>query len=131
MGQYNNKEWYKTELNKYLKTYGEVPPPWIVEPHIHPYSIGWRMAGGETFMMVFGEWFSKTYKTEQEKMNYFKKHTPPSRWMAWVARAIWDIQNSTESHFSYDPYFQKLIDAGFQGVDDYQKDLDEDKNDDE
>lgn len=128
MGQYSEKEWYKRELNKYLKEYGEVPPPWIFDLHIHPYSIGWRMGGGETFMMVFCEWFPVVRKTERERLDYFKKYNPPPRWLGFVARSVWDIQNWTEPGFSYDPYFQKLKEAGFVEVDDYQKDLDEDKS---
>ncbi len=127
MGQYSDQDWYKTELSKYLKEYGEVPPPWIFDPNIHPYSIGWRMGGGETFIMTFQEWFPTAIKSEKDRLDYFKKYNPPPRWFGFVARFVWDIPNWRSLGFSYEPYFEKLSEAGFVGVEDYQKDLDEDK----
>ncbi len=127
MGKYSDQEWYKTELNKYMEKYGEIPPPWIYEPHSHPYSMEWRMGDGETFMMLFHEWFPEIYKTEEKRIAYFKKYSPPPRWLGWTANAIWDIPSWTHEGFSYVPYFEKLQKYGFEGILEYAKDLNDDK----
>lgn len=113
-------------VEKYTLEYGEVPPPWIYAPNTHPYSIGWRMGGGETFVMVFGEWFDTNFSNESDRITYFKRYPPPPRWMAWMADSIWDLE-PWEEPFDYAPYFQKLVELGFDGVQDYEKDLEDEK----
>lgn len=87
----------------------------------------WRMGAGETLLMVFYERL-KLFKTEQERINYFKKWPPPPRWLAWMADAIWDLEPwKSEGGFDYQPYFDKLYYLGFTGMDKYEVDLNNEK----
>lgn len=117
----------KNEIDKYVSLYGEVPPHWIFRPDSHPYSIGWRQGTGETYTQVFYTWFEYSLPSEQERMNYFKKYTPPPRWLAMVIDAIWDLEGWNEPDFDYLPYLEKLRQAGFGGTLHYKSDLEDEK----
>jgi hypothetical protein len=127
MGKYTNTEWYQAALAKHIETYGNVPPPWVFVPDSHPYSMRWRMGAGETHIMVFCDWFDDNCQSEPERISYFKKYPAPPRWLAWMADAIWDLEPWKEEEFDYTPYFNKLKLAGFEGTDDYEKDLNDEK----
>src|SRR5687768_2985829 len=116
MGKYSEEEWYKASRAKHIEKYGDVPPPWVFDPNSHPYSIRWRMGGGETFIMVFSEWFDTEYKSEQQRITYFKKYPAPPRWLGWMADVIWDLEPWDEEEFDYTPYFDKLKQSGFEGI---------------
>lgn len=127
MSSISEENWYKEALRIYIDTYGDVPPPWVFAENSHPYSMRWRMGAGETLLMVFYEQF-KVCKTEQDRINYFKKWPPPPRWIAWMADAIWDLESwEGGGKFDYQPYFDKLNDHGFTGMDEYEADLDDEK----
>jgi hypothetical protein len=127
MGKYSDTEWYQAELKKYIEKYGDVPPPWVFSPNSHPYSISWRMGAGETYIIVFSEWYGDGYKSEHERISYFKKYPPPPRWLGWMAEAIWNLDPWDECELHYTPYFNKLKQSGFEGIDDYEKDLRDEK----
>ena len=44
-----------------------MPPPWLMYPHIHPYSIGWRMGYGEGYKYDFLDWLETLPKDELEQ----------------------------------------------------------------
>ena len=73
MGKYAEQAWYKEMLAELKTKFGDMPPPWIYQPNCHPYSIGWRMGGGEWMLMVFWEWWEVEAKTQEEKVAYFLK----------------------------------------------------------
>lgn len=128
MGRYAEAEWYKERVAKYVDQYGAVPPPWVYAENSHPYSIRWRMGDGETLVMVFGEWWEQESKTEEERIEYFRKWPAPPRWMPWMADAIWNLEPwDCDGEFDYQPYFKKLTELGFDGADDYERDLDDEK----
>ncbi len=52
MGKYSEQKWYIESSQKLIEEYGDVPPPWIYSPDSHPYSMEWRMGGGEDHIMV-------------------------------------------------------------------------------
>jgi hypothetical protein len=128
VGQYAKAEWYKKKVAQWLDRYGAVPPPWVFAENSHPYSIQWRMGEGETRMMVFGEWWEQENKSEADRVEYFRRWPAPSRWIAWMADAIWDLESwECEGDFDYQPYFKKLTELGFEGINDYERDLDDEK----
>ncbi|MEJ1238002.1 hypothetical protein WBG78_07735 [Chryseolinea sp. T2] len=127
MESYKHEDWFKKELQKYIDKYSLVPPPWVFDPESHPYSIRWRMGGGETFIMVLGGWAEDVLKTESVKIEYLKKYPPPPRWMAWAADFIWDLDPWETDDFDYTPYFEKLKSIGFKGTSEYLSDLDDEK----
>lgn len=121
------EQWYQAAIRNNIEKYGDVPPPWIFAPDSHPYSIQWRMGGGETHIMVFSKWFDDNCKSELERITYFKKYPAPPRWLGWMADAIWDLEPWNEEDFDYTPYFTKLKLAGFEGTDDYERDLNDER----
>ena len=128
MGKYAEAEWYKQSVAQWMEQYGSVPPPWVYAEDSHPYSLRWRMGEGETLVMVFGEWWDQENKSEAERVEYFRKWPAPPRWMAWMADAIWDLEPwDCEGEFDYKPYFKKLTELGFEGADDYERDLEDER----
>lgn len=127
MGKYADKEWYKVISKELIEQYGDVPPPWIYEPSAHPYSICWRMGGGESHIMILGEWIDQQDFSEEERIKYCLKYNPPPAWLRWVSRFIWNLKDSYASNFDFDPYFEKLKALGFQGVDNFEEDFNSDK----
>jgi hypothetical protein len=128
MGKYSQEQWYFAHCADMLAKYGDFPPPWIYMEDSHPYSIGWRMGGGESHVMAFGEWWEQQNKSFDQRIDYFRKWPAPPRWCAWMANVIWDLEPwKSEDEFNYSTYFAKLKNLGFQGTDDYESDLDNDK----
>ena len=123
----NEQSYVKKEIDRYLSELGEVPPHWVFRPDSHPYSIGWRMGDGESFVEVFYTWFEEYLTTENERINYFLKHDPPPRWLASVIESIWDLEGWNDPDFDYYPYLEKLKHLGFKGTDQYQADLNDEK----
>lgn len=132
MGEYADCDWYQERLARYTAQYGAVPPPWVFVEDSHPYSIGWRMGEGETLVMVFHEWWEQQNLSEAARVAYFRRWPPPPRWIPWMADAIWDLRPwETESEagdeFDYAPYYARLTALGFAGVEDVDRDLDDEK----
>lgn len=62
-------------------------PPWRRYPDIPRYSIGWRMGGGESYLMVFWHWYERL--SRDEKLAYFREHAPiPIEWVDWVGMQL-------------------------------------------
>lgn len=125
MGEYSDKEWYLKEKAKYFSKYGEIPPHWVVFPNSHPYSIMWRMGGGETFVMVFSNWFEDTFNEEKNRVQFFLKYPPPPRWLAVMSAYIWNVE--IEEEFEKSEILERLNKFGFLGTDEYLKDLENPK----
>ena len=127
MTDISNEDWYKEALLKWEEEYGEVPPPWVFRPEGHPYSIGWRMGAGESFLMVFWQWWEQKSPTETEALAYFKKYNPPPRWLGWVCETIWELDAEIALDSDYVQELKKLETYGFKGTKDYVSDLDDPK----
>ncbi|MBZ5791175.1 hypothetical protein K8353_13760 [Burkholderia contaminans] len=126
MGQYADEDWYQHDVADYTAQYGTVPPPWIIAADSHPYSMRWRMGGGETFMMVFQEWWEQRAWQEHERVTYFLKWPPPPRWIPWMADVIWDLEPwAEEDEFDYTRYYAQLEQAGFGGTADVEADMED------
>ena len=130
MGKYANEQWYLDHASDMIAKHGDFPPPWIYRQNSHPYSIGWRMGGGETHIMAFSEWWEQQAKTTDERIEYFRQWPAPPRWCAWMADAIWDLELwESDDEFDYSDYFAKLKSLGFDGTEDYESDLDNESYD--
>ena len=69
-----------------LDNEGNMFPPWDVFPEIPFGSLGWRMGGGEFYMIRFNEWFSKLDKSKKEK--YINKYPKPESWKSFYSYNI-------------------------------------------
>ena len=117
----------REQVAKLTAQYGEVPPPWLVFNE-HPYSICWRMGGGEGHIEFWGRWWNAQRWDEARRIAYFQKWMPPACWMGWTIEAIWDLDLlEEESDAEYGPYFARLETLGFPSQADYEKDLEDPK----
>lgn len=110
--------------------YGEVPPPWIVFPGEHPYSICWRMGGGESHLLLWQHWWESQSWLVAQRLAYFRQWPPPPRWLVWVATAVWDLDlevDEDEEQTAYAPYFTELERQGLGTWVDYEQDIDDPK----
>ncbi|BDD08084.1 hypothetical protein FUAX_05160 [Fulvitalea axinellae] len=113
MGRLENEEWYITSSKKLIDKYGDVPPPWIYEPEASPYSIGWRMGGGEGHISILGEWLDQKKPSFDERVEYLKKYDPPGRWYFWAIRFLWEVNLYETDDEQFLPYLKKLNKLGF------------------
>ena len=126
MGSYKSEDWYLKARDEYLEKYGDVPPPWVYAPNTHPYSLGWRMGGGESHLMVLGEWLEEKELDFNERLEYLQKYPPSPRWYQWVVHFLWDIVDTDFPESAYGPYFEKLKGLGFENVSGFSEDFDRD-----
>ncbi len=108
--------------SKLFEKYGDVPPPWVYYPDVHPVSIGWRMGSGEGHLMVLGEWFDEQNFNFEERLAYLKKYPAPARWYEWIVQFLYNINYPDTMKIEYSTYFEKLKELGFENVDDFEKD---------
>ena len=116
----------KSQVKKSIEKHGDVPPPWVFRPNSHPYSIGWRMGAGETYIMVYSSWLNENCTSKEELIKFFKKYPAPPRWLGNVANTIWNLEPMEES-FDYSEYFDELKKLGFEGTEAYIEDLSNEK----
>jgi hypothetical protein len=123
------EEWMQQEVDGLVTQYGMVPPPWVVYQE-HPYSICWRMGGGETHLMVWREWWPQQAFTEDQKIAYFRRWPPPYCWLPLLIEAIWQVDTFAEDDEVTEElalYFGRTSALGFGGQADYERDLDDPK----
>lgn len=59
-----------------------MPPLWMMFPHIHPLSIGWRMGSGEGYKFALFDWLETLSPNDKEK--YITMFPPPVLlWKDW------------------------------------------------
>jgi hypothetical protein len=118
------KPWMQEYADKLTTQYGTLPPPWVVYNE-HPYSICWRMGGGESHLMLWWEWWPRQELTEEQKIAYFRPWPPPPCWLEFLIEAIWIVNASEEEDLS--PYFERTAALGFGTQEDFERDLDDPK----
>ncbi len=74
--------WKKKFIEETLDKFGEMPAPWIYQPGCHPYSIGWRMGAGESYMMYIWDWIEEQNWTLSEKAEFFQEAKASSSMVA-------------------------------------------------
>ncbi len=114
-------------IDRLVAEHGAVPPPWVMFDE-HPYSICWRMGGGETHIMVWWEWWQQQGFTEDQKIAYFRRWPPPHCWLAVLIEAVWDVQVFDEDEAApLTGYFERTAALGFGSRQDYERDLEDPK----
>lgn len=117
--------WMQDEVDRLVALHGTVPPPWVVY-HEHPYSLFWRMGGGESHLMVWSAWWSREALTEEQRVLYFRHWPPPHCWLEFLIGALWNIDTFDEQE-DLAPYFERTANLGFGTQKDYERDLDDPK----
>ncbi len=122
---------FKNEfIKETIDKFGFMPAPWVYLPNCHPYSIGWRMGGGESYMMYFFDWVDEQNWSNEEKADYFKKQDVPPAWLMWVYEVLFSIEDSdfdlpeTERMTKYRPALKEL---GFKDIDLFETDFNSEK----
>jgi hypothetical protein len=113
------------EIDALIAKHGTVPPPWAVA-HEHPSNMCWRMGGGESHMMLWSEWWPQQNLTEAQKIEYFRRWSPPHCWLAFVMEAIWDVDDYEDDE-TLAPFFDRLEALGFGSRQDYVSDFHDSK----
>ncbi|WP_424951236.1 hypothetical protein [Deinococcus sp.] len=129
------KPWAAEEIARLTAIYGTVPPPWIIAPAEHPYSLYWRMGGGEAHVMVWSAWWAQqggahTRPTEVQALDYFRDWPPPPVWLPWLIDVLWkpeDWEADEEVAAGTEDYFTRTEALGFGGRADYERDSEEPK----
>ena len=77
-----------------------MPPLWMKYPHIHPYSIGWRMGYGEGYKFTFFDWLDALSIEDREKY----KSMFPSPVLLWKDWYDWEKINPNQQYkWGYTP----------------------------
>lgn len=117
------EDWVQEGIEKLKAEYGDVPPPWVVYDE-HPYSLCWRMGGGEGHIMIWSDWWEQQNYEEAERIEYFRRWMPPPRWLEWVIDAIWE---DDESDFDENAAFDRIEAIGLGTKAEFEKDFDDPK----
>jgi hypothetical protein len=124
----SERAWIEDEIQRLVKEYGAIPPPWFMFPDQHPLSIGWRMGAGEGHIMVFSQWWKEQDFDEAQRIEYFRRWPPPPRWLEWMIDAIWDIGTWEDGiEIDYDPYFKRTEQLGFGTKAEFERDFNDPK----
>lgn len=124
-------DWIQSKVTQFIEHYGVVPPPWHVYDDEPPYSLFWRMGGGESHIMVWGAWWDEQAYSLEQAFEYLQAWPPPAIWLEWVIDALWDLRPwEQEEAIDYTPYFAQLEQLGFGSQADFQQALDASFDDD-
>ena len=122
-----NSSFIEDSITQFLEKYGSVPPPWFIFPDTHPFDITWRMGNGETHIMIWETWWERQGYSEEERISYFQKWTPPPRWLEWMIGAIWDIIPLENDEIQFFPFFQRVQNLGFGTKEEFDEDISDPK----
>lgn len=94
------EDWQLEEITKLEAKYGTVPPPWVIFPNEHPYSMCWSMGTGEAHIIVWSDWWEEQNYSEAEKIEYFRQWKPPVCWLEWMSDAVWEPAENDEEEIA-------------------------------
>lgn len=78
------EQWIEEAITKELAERKDLLPPWLKYPDIPKFSIGWRMGGGESYLMIWEAWAKKL--DQSQLLAYFDRYKPiPVNWLNWVS----------------------------------------------
>ena len=123
-------DWKDKFIEDTISRFGYMPAPWVYQPNCHPYSIGWRMGGGESYMMCIFQWLRLQNWSIEEKADFFKKQEVPPAWLLWVYEALFSVE---ESEYDKDEierielYRKNLEKLGFKNIDFFESDFNDEK----
>lgn len=66
------------QITRMIKARKQMEPPWLAFPDIPSVSIGWRMGGGESFLMTWDRWYKRI--SEEERIEYQRSYPEPPSW---------------------------------------------------
>lgn len=75
-----------------LDEHGDLAPPWARYPDIPNGSIGWRMGGGEGWLMMWWEWMKRQPVDRPQRLAYLQRHPPAPR--SWEDSVLWVVDPS-------------------------------------
>lgn len=110
--------------NELVSEFGFFPLPWTFMPKSHPYSIGWRMGRGESYIGVL--WVYLETLSSEEKTAYFSSQPPPPHWLLWVAEALLNVDEPDWDRSEVErlaEYQQTLDELGFSGFEHFEQAL--------
>lgn len=113
------------EIASLVSQYGSVPPPWVVLPEEHPYSMEWRLGAGRSHLMLWYRWWQEQNFDQPARIEYFRAWSPPALWLEWMITAIWDIDDPEE--VDYSRYFEQIEALGFGSQADFEQAFDDPK----
>ena len=62
-------------------------PPWVEFPGRPASHLGWRMGGGETYLLTFEAWISAL--SREERLAFLRGHAPiPAEWILWATDTL-------------------------------------------
>ncbi|MGI0117907.1 hypothetical protein [Zooshikella sp. RANM57] len=123
-------DWKKKFMDETVEEFGYMPAPWVYQPNCHPYSIGWRMGRGESYMMYIFDWLSSQSWSTRETAEYFIKQNPPAAWLLWIYEVLFPVEESDYDKPEEDrieSYRQKLEDLGFKNISNFSEDFNSNK----
>ncbi len=115
----------REEIDSLIAEHCTVPPPWVVYFE-HPYSICWRMGGGESHKEVWWAWWTQQGFDDEQKVAHFHHWPPPHCWLAFLIEAVWDV-DTFEERDNLSQYFELTAALGFGSQLEYEQDLDDPK----
>ncbi len=86
-----------TLIAKELDVHGDLAPPWARYPEIPNGSIGWRMGGGEGWLMMWWQWLARLPTDRAVRLAYLRRHPPAPR--SWTRSAMSVIDPDFEDDF--------------------------------
>ena len=116
-------DWMRREIVELTATHGTVPPTWVVYDE-HPYSMCWRMGGGESLGLLWWTWWPMQGYTQEQMVAYFRKWPPPHCWLTHIIEAIWGVE-TFDREDELPPFFERLASWGFGTQRDYERDLED------
>ena len=123
-------DWKEKFISDTISNFGFMPAPWVYQTDCHPYSIGWRMGGGESYMMCIFDWLKSKNWSVEEKANFFKEQEVPPAWLLWVYEVLYSVD---ENEYEKDEverinaYREKLEKLGFKNIDSFESDFNDEK----
>lgn len=121
------KAWQTKLLDDLKAQYGDILPYWVVYPDIHPYSIGWRMGGGESCRDAWWAWWQTQEWTFDEKVAYFKKFGVPHAWLGVLLDILYEVDYHECDEDELPAHFAKLHALGFGSYEEWQTDFDDER----
>ena len=96
----------------------DMAPMWEARPDLHPYSIGWRMGGGEDYAIDFHDWWKNTYADApfEDRLAYLRRHPFRPAWTRHALLLLWGesivAYRSGDGH-DFTALFEQSQDLGF------------------